>query len=178
MLPLGVARPRPNGWISLKSRIARKARAAGRKTQKKEHLYPEFVTSLNFFSRYAGPEIIYVCRNEGRKEVILPIAIMFLRICWCDTKSWFGIFGRKPKKQKQYFLIPTTHTWNQPKEIILFTVYFYIYIFIYTCIIYIYNIYLGCCFNCSISWCFVSCAFFSRNFPNFPKLSDSRWVSK
>lgn len=25
MLPLGVARPRPNGWISLKSRIARKA---------------------------------------------------------------------------------------------------------------------------------------------------------
>lgn len=43
MLPLGVARPRPNGWISLKSRIARKALGPKRKTPS---LHPE---SLNFF---------------------------------------------------------------------------------------------------------------------------------
>ena len=90
--------------------------------------------------------------KEGRKEVILPIAIMFLRICWCDTKSCFGIFGRKKRKQKKKSISWSQlliHGINPKKLYYLQCTSIYIYIF-YTCIIYIYIYIFGCCFNCSI----------------------------
>ena len=68
-------------------------------------------------------------RKEGRKSSY-PLRLCFLEFVDVTQNLVLVYLGEKNENKKtQYFLIPTTHTWNQPKEIILFTVYFYIYIF-------------------------------------------------